>query len=158
MVDPDTRDRMAKVKALMASPNEGERQAARVRYAAMVAKYGDPEGSVFADYIAASYDRVHDMEVMFADGLVAFADIVMRDAIGRPNPDERMRKFRAAHRQAVWLAENTEKAIRWLENFTSFRIESVNGTGWNVNGPDGTGLLAGMDLIELARSHGWDLK
>lgn len=58
---PEIRERMEKVRRLIDSPNAGEADAARIRYAEMLAKYGcaekpQPCGDIF-DQLAEHYRR-----------------------------------------------------------------------------------------------------
>lgn len=146
-MDEATRDRFRKVKALMSSPNAGEAEAARNRYAAMVEKYGDPDAQCDGDF-----DPIGTFQRFYTSGDVS--DLV--DAMNghmrasrraRDTADAMSYAFKAATRQrtpdpehndinatlqhAIWLGRECGRAVEWLVD-EGFYVTGIAGGPWAV--------------------------
>lgn len=146
-MDEATRDRFRKVKALMSSPNAGEAEAARNRYAAMVEKYGDPSVQTF--------DPMAMMNRWYASGVVAdlvdamnaqrrsakvaeaaFYETQRAAAARRQRTDPEHDEANAAFQHAIWLGKQCGRAVEWLMD-EGYSVAGIAGGPWAVWDCDG---------------------
>lgn len=174
-MDAATRDRFAKVKALMASPNAGEASAAKARYAAMVERYGDPDatpdyGRFDPNFLGRRYDGVYqdrgaepfppryefvNRGAGGADFSTIFNDLFSYAQRSAAEEHRRTREDRVA--QQLELGKECGRAVTFILDDLGLDVEGIAGGPWTIydHTDDSHGPFDMRGVIDFARARGF---
>lgn len=136
---PAIEERFAKVRALMDSDNAGEAAAAKARYDAMVAKYGDPDMGK-SSFLLDEEELAAKWNVRAAHQRASVAAAMQRAAEAAFKQAQRAEAVRAA----------SYLVITWDLQLTEF------GPAWLLSIDGDANVMSDVEVIDMARVRGWE--